>query len=78
VQTSDLIKTIDQCSDEELLERLRKVRHNREVARPVAVRKTAKVETKTARKRVSAVDKVVDTMSESERQKLIELLLAGG
>lgn len=78
MQTPDLIKTIDQCSDEELLERLRTVRHNREVARPVAARKTANVEKKATRKRVSSVDKVVETMSDDDKQKLIELLMAGG
>jgi hypothetical protein len=74
MQLGDLIKPIDQCSNEELLERLRKVRHNREVARPVAVAKATKAAKKTSVKKISALDKLVAGMSESDRAKLIEML----
>ena len=74
MQTHQLVKTIDSMSDDELLERLRIVRHSREVARPVAARKTALAEKKTSRKKVNALDKVVNLMSDEERLKLIELL----
>lgn len=74
MQLNQLIKPIDECTDEELLELLRKVRHNREVARPVAKAKAAKVEKKTTTKKLSAMEKLLAGMSEEDRQKLIESL----
>ena len=75
MQLSDLVKTIDFCSDEELLERLRKVRHNREHARPVARAKAAKLEKKSAGQRVSTLEKLVDKMSAADKARLLESLL---
>jgi len=77
MQLDQLIKPIDQCTDEELLERLRKVRHNREVARPVAKAKAAKTEKKTSNKKVSALEKLLDGMSDEDKLKLIESLENG-
>ena len=77
MQLDQLIKPIDQCTDEELLERLRKVRHNREVARPVAKAKAAKVEKKSSNKKVSALEKLLDSMSNEDKAKLIESLSDG-
>lgn len=74
MQTPELIKTLDQMTDDELLERLRTVRHNREVARPVATKKAATAEKKTSRKRVTDLDKLLAGMTEEERQQLINSL----
>ena len=74
MRLSDLIKPIDECSNEELLERLRQVRHNREVARPVAAAKVAKAEKKSSNKRMVVLEKLVEGMSEADREKLIESL----
>ena len=74
MQLHNLIKPIDQCTDEELMERLRTVRHNREVARPVARKKEEQVEKKATRQRVSSVDKLLANLSDEERSKLIEQL----
>ena len=74
MQTIDIIKPISQMTDEELMEKLRTVRHNREVSRPVARKKAEVAEKKTTRKKISAIDKVVDTMTDEEKRKLIELL----
>lgn len=74
MQTNQLIKSLDQLSDDELMERLRTVRHNREVSRPVARKKAEVLEKKTARKRTSAVDKLTDQMTDEEKQALIKLL----
>ena len=74
MQTNQLIKPIDQCSNDELMERLRTVRHSREVARPVAKAKAAKVEKKTSRVKMSAMDKLLDGMSDEEKQKLLAQL----
>jgi len=74
VQIKGLVKTLDQMSDEELLERLRTVRHNREVARPVAKRKAVKAETKASRARLGKVDKLLAGLSEAEREQLLKNL----
>ena len=74
MQLQDRVKPIDEMSDEELLERLRQVRHNREVARPVAVAKATKIAKKTSVKKMSALEKLVDGMSVEERAKLIASL----
>lgn len=74
MQTPELIKTLDQMTDDELLERLRTVRHNREVARPVAKKKADVAEKKTSRKRVTDLDKLLAGMTEEERQQLINSL----
>lgn len=71
---SDLIKPIDQQSDEELLARLQQVRHNREVVRPAAVNIVAKVEKKASAKRTGAVGKLLEGMSPEEREALIKQL----
>jgi hypothetical protein len=74
MQLHDLIKPIDQLSTEELLERLRVVRHNREIARPVAAKAAAKAEKKGSARKMSALEKLVAGMSEADREKLIESL----
>jgi len=77
MQIQQLIKPIDQCSNEELMERLRGVRHNREVNRPVAKAKAAKVEKKASRTKMSAMDKLLDGMSDEEKLKLLAQLENG-
>jgi DNA-binding MarR family transcriptional regulator len=74
MQTPQLVKTLDQMTDDELLERLRTVRHNREVARPVAAKKAVTVEKKATRKKVNDLDKLLAGMTEEERQQLIASL----
>jgi len=74
MRLNDLIKPIDECTEEELMERLRRVRHNREVARPVAVAKATKEVKKSSVKKMSALEKLVEGMSEADREKLIESL----
>jgi hypothetical protein len=74
MRLTDLVKPIDECTEEELLERLRRVRHNREVARPVAAAKVARAEKKSSGKRISALEKLVAGMSEADRAKLIDSL----
>ena len=77
MQLNDLVKPLDKLTDDELLERLRQVRHNREVARPVARRKQAKTEAKASRARVTSVTKLLDGLSEAERATLIQQLGGG-
>lgn len=72
MRTEDMITSLDQLSDDELMERLRQVRHNREVARPAAARKTAKVEARQSRVKHSTAEKLLAGLSDAERQKLID------
>lgn len=71
---SDLVKPLEQLSDDELLTRLQAVRHNRENVRPVARRKAEKVEAKAARSRVSSITKTLSNLSDEERSALIAQL----
>ena len=54
MRIEDLFTPIDSMTDEELKERVRQLRHNREVARPVAKKAAAKAEKKEANKKMSA------------------------
>lgn len=74
MQIHDLITPIDKQTDEQLLERIRQMRHRRETARPVAKAKAERADRKETRTRATKVDKVVDSMSPEERAKLIALL----
>jgi len=70
----DLVKPIDQMSDTELLEHVRAMRHRREVIRPARAKIVERAVKKESKARVGKVDKIVSTMSEEERLKLIALL----
>lgn len=74
MKLSDLTKTVEQMTDEELLERLRQIRHNRETVRPVAKRYVAKAEKKTSRKKVSKVESLIGLLSPEERDALLKQL----
>ena len=74
MQTPNLLKTIDQYTDEELIEYIRKIRHNREVARPVAKKKAEVAEKKSSRKVASAMDKLLAGLSDEEKLKILQFL----
>lgn len=78
MQLSNLIKPLDKMPDDELLEKLRAVRHNREIARPVARRRAANVAKKESRARSGRIEKLLVGLSEEERNALIEQLSQGG
>jgi DNA-binding MarR family transcriptional regulator len=71
MKLSNLVKTIDQMTDEELIERLRIIRHNREVAKPAVRQRVERSEKKSSRIRVSAAEKLLVGLSEEERRQLI-------
>lgn len=77
MQLADLVQPIDKMSDEQLLERLRQVRHNREVIRPAAKARVARVEKKVSRTKVKKTEDLVGNLSEAERNELIRKLLEG-
>ena len=71
MQLKDLVKPLDQMTDDELMTRLRTVRHSRETIRPAARKRVERVEVKAARLRVTTMDKMLEGMSDSEREDLL-------
>ena len=74
MQTSDLVKTLDNMTDEELLEHVRGMRHRREVIRPARAARVERAEKKVTRTKTKKLDATLDALSEDERLKLIALL----
>ena len=77
MQLTDLVKPLEDMSDEELLEQLRRARHNRSVVRPAAAKRVERAETKTKRAKTTKVGKLTDALSPAEKQALIDQLLKG-
>lgn len=78
MQLKDITKPISEMTVEELQERLRQVRHNRTVIRPAAAKHVERAEKKTSRRNVSAVEKLLDKMSPTEREEFMKKLDQGG
>lgn len=75
MQLKDLVTPIDKQSDEELLTRLREIRHRREVIRPAQRKRVERAETKTARREVAGLNKLVENLSEAEKEALVKKLM---
>jgi len=77
MKLADLVKPISEQTEEELLERLRQVRHNRFVERPAAKKKAAKeAAEKTPRKKATSTEALLANLSEADRDALIAKLTA--
>lgn len=74
MKLKDIITPIEGQSDEELRERLRAIRFNREKARPVAKKKEAKAEQKASRTRVSSTEKMLAGLSQDQLEALLKKL----
>lgn len=74
MQLKDLVKPIDQMSDDELLERLREIRHRKTVERPAAKARVEKAEKKQSRSRMTAMDKMLAALSPEEQAELMKSL----
>jgi len=74
MQLKDLVKPLDQMSNDELMERLRTVRHSRETIRPAARKHVERAEIKATRVKMGAMDKMLEGMSDSEREELLNQL----
>lgn len=70
-QLSDLITPISELSDEELLERLRTIRHNRTTARPAAAARAKRAAKKGTQARVNKVESLLDGLNP---EQLLELM----
>ena len=71
MQMQDLVKPISQCTDEELLIRIRTIRANRTTIRPAAKTHAKKAAKKGQQGRMSVVEKMMASMSEADRQAFI-------
>lgn len=74
MQLSDLTKSISQLTDEELLERLRTVRHNRSVVRPAARKHVERAEKRETRTKVASTDKLLQQLTPEQMAILIKQL----
>lgn len=74
MQLKDLTKDIRSMTDEELLEHVRGIRHNKYVARPAASKKRQVEKKKVERKATSAIDKLLQKLSPEERKALLKQL----
>lgn len=78
MQLLDLVKPLDQMTEEELFEHIRKMRHNRSVARP-AMRKRedraeARGERKTVKKAKNSLAAALSQLTDAEREALMKQL----
>lgn len=71
MQLNDLVKPIDQCSDEELLARLQVIRNNRNTVRPAGQARAKRATKKGAVTRINKVESLVAGMTEEQKQQLI-------
>jgi len=74
---SKLVKPIDLMTDEELRERLKEIRHRREVIRPAAANRKQKAAKKTVAPVASKLEKLLAGMSPEERAQLLSELESG-
>ncbi len=71
MQIRDLVKTIEESTDEELLERVRRMRRGREVERPVAAKKAERAEKKET---VKKDKKTADILSKLTPEQIARIL----
>lgn len=71
MQLQNLIKGMEDMSDEELTERLHELRHRREVIRPAAANRVRKEEKKVEKKATSGVEKLLAGLSPAELEALL-------
>lgn len=74
MQLQDLIKPINDMTDEELQEHLRNIRHNRSVIRPAAKKKVAAAKNKKSKATVNKIEKMLAGMTSSQREEFLKNL----
>lgn len=81
MKLSDLQKPLAEQTDEELIERLRRIRHNRHVERPAVKKREEKADAITgrraAKKAGSSMDKMLAGLTDEQRLALIAQLTGG-
>lgn len=76
MKLDNVTKDLRNMSDQELREHVKHVRHNKYVARPAKAKHAADITKVEKRQAGSKINKVIDAMSDNEKQQLI--LLLGG
>jgi acetyl-CoA carboxylase carboxyltransferase component len=74
MQMNDLIKPIEDMSNEELLESLRELRHRRTVIRPAREKKIKKAKEKGKTTRINKVADLFDSLSDADKAELLKAL----
>lgn len=74
MKLADITKPIDLMTDDELIEKLRQVRHNRETIRPARAKIIEKAATKITRAKTKKTEDLFDKLTPEERAKLIAQL----
>lgn len=70
----DLVKPITEMSDEELHAYLLEIRRRKSVERPATIKREKKAERKSAKAKVSSMDKILSQLSPEERETLLKEL----
>lgn len=73
----DLVTTLDQMTDDQLIEHLREIRHKKSQQVPQKVAKAEKAATKVAKRRMSNLEALLATLSPAEREALMTQLGEG-
>lgn len=74
MQLSDLVKPLDQMSDDELRESLKTLRHRRSVERPALAKHKAKAEKKEAAPKMTKVKNLLAGLSPEDMANLLKQL----
>lgn len=74
MQLTDLIKPLEDMTDDELRAHLSKIRHNRTKAKPATVNREKREAKKGATGRISKVDDLFGGLSDEEKAELIKQL----
>lgn len=74
MKLTDLIKDVGQMTEEELLEHVRQMRHNKYVAKPAKQKHIADVEKKETNKGLRSVSSLLAGMTEEQKAELIKQL----
>lgn len=74
MQLKDLVKPIEESTDEELLERLRTIRHNRNYVKPAAKTHAKKRAKKGLQTKLNGLEAMLAALSDEDRAALLESL----
>lgn len=72
MQLNDLVKPIEEQSDEELRQRLFELRHRRETLRPAAKKRVEKAAKKETKKQSSAAEKLLSQLDPAQLALLLK------
>ena len=72
MQLSDLVKPIEEQTDEELRERLQALRSRREMERPAKAKHVEKAKKKETRKKLTPIEKMLEELSPEELAQLLK------